>query len=108
MCAGVTGAIAAGVLHTADRSGGRTGALVAKPPVVGSVTGTLTCSWRVGTKHLLAPLRTIPISAEDAAYAAQAEEATDGGGDDSSQRMPPRSRTGQGFGQFVKIRRLHF
>ena len=108
MCARVTGTIAAGVPRTADRRGGRTGALVAKPPVVGSVTGTLTCSWRVGTKHLLAPLRTIPISAEDAAYAAQAEEATDGGGDDSSQRVPPRSGTGQGFGQFVKIRRLHF
>ena len=24
------------------------------------------------------------------------------------QRLPPRSGTGQGFGQFVKIRRLHF
>jgi len=53
-------------------------------------------------------LGTIPITAEDAANAAQAEEATDGGGDDSSQRVPPRSGTGQGFGQFVKIRRLHF
>jgi len=75
---------------------------------MGTVASTLHCRRRVGAKDLRAPLGTIPITAEDAANAAQAEEATDGGGDDSSQRMPPRSRTGQGFGQFVKIRRLHF
>ena len=57
--------------------------------MVGSVAGTLVCRWRVGTKHLLAPLGTIPISAEYAADAAQTEEATDGGGDDSSQRVAP-------------------
>jgi hypothetical protein len=73
MCAGVTGAVAAGVSHTADRRGGRTGALVAKPFVLGSITGAFACRRRVGTKHLLAPLRTISISAEYAAYAAQTE-----------------------------------
>jgi hypothetical protein len=70
---------------------------------MGSVAGTLLCRRRIRAKDLRAPLGTIPITAEDAANAAQAEEAADGGGDDSSQRMPPRSRTGQGFGQFVKV-----
>ena len=87
MCAGVTGAVATGVSHTADRRGGRTGALVAKPFVLGSITGAFACRWRVGAKHLLAPLRTIPISAEYAAYAAQTEEATDRGRDNGSQGM---------------------
>jgi hypothetical protein len=108
VCARVTGTIATGVPRTADRSGGRTGAFVAKPFVLGSITGTFVCRRRIGAKHLLAPLRTIPISAEDAAYAAQAEEATDGGGDDKPESMAARSRAGQGFRQFVKVRRLHF
>jgi len=63
--------------------------LVAKPFALGSITGAFACRWRVGTKHLLTPLRTIPISAEYAADAAQTEKATDGGGDNGSQRMPP-------------------
>jgi len=89
MCAGVTGAVATGVSHTADRSGGRTGALVAKPFVLGSITGAFACRWRIGAKHLLAPLGAIPISTENAANAAQTEKATDGGGYNGSQRMPP-------------------
>ena len=107
MCAGVTGAVATGVSHTADRSGGRTGALVAKPFVLGSITGAFACRWRIGAKHLLAPLGAIPISTENAANAAQTEKATDGGGDDSSQRVAARSGTGQCFSQLVKFRRLH-
>jgi hypothetical protein len=71
--------------------------------VVGSVAGTLLCRWRVGTEDLRAPLGTIPITAEDAANAAQTEKATDGGDDDRSQRVAPRGRTGQGFGQLVKF-----
>ena len=84
MCAGVTGTIVVAVPRTADRRGGRTGALVAKPFVPGSITGTLVCCRRLRTKDLRAPLGAIPISAEDAANLTQAEEAAHGHGDNGS------------------------
>ena len=108
VCASVTGTIATAVPRAADRSGGCTGALVTKPFVLGSITSAFACRWRIGSKHLLAPLGAIPISTEGAANAAQTEKATDGGGDDRSQRMAARSRTGQCFGQLIKVLRLHF
>jgi hypothetical protein len=89
VCARVTGAIPAGVPHTADRRGGGSGAFEAKAFVLGSITGALTCGWCVGTEHLCAPFGTVPILPERRADAAQTEEATDRGGDNGSQRMPP-------------------
>jgi hypothetical protein len=78
--------------------------------VLGSVTRALLCRWRTATKDRVAPtLAGIgpALPSEEAANAAQTDEATDGGGDDRSQRVPPRRGTGQCFGQLVKFRRLH-
>lgn len=95
VCASVTGAKALAVPEAADRGGRRTGALEAKPFVVGSITGAFACPWRIGAKHLLTPLGAIPISTENAANSAQPKKATDGGGDDGSQRVPSRRSAGQ-------------
>ena len=67
----------AAVPRAADRIGGRSRALVAKPYVVGSITGAFAGRWRIRTEHLRAPLGTVPICTENAANPAQANEATD-------------------------------
>jgi hypothetical protein len=106
MCAGVTRTIVTAIPDTADRRGGRIGALIAKSRVVGSITGASFCRRRVGTKDLGAPLGAVPIGfwpTEYAANATQAEPAAHGHGDNGSQRMASRGRTGQGFGQLVKV-----
>jgi hypothetical protein len=89
VCARVARTIAAAVPDAADRRRGGTAALVAKPFVVGSIIAAFACRRRIGAKHLLTPTRTVRISTENAANAAQTEKATDGGGDNGSQRMPP-------------------
>jgi hypothetical protein len=88
--------------------------LVTETAVLSSVADALTRGGRVASKDRVAPTlagifggRRWLLATEDTANAAQTDEAADRGGDDSSQRMPPRRGTGQCFGQFVKLRRLH-
>lgn len=98
VCSRVAGTIAAVVPDAADRSGGRTGALVAKPFVVGSITGAFACRWRVGTEDLGAPFGAVSIGLrppEYAAYAAQAEEAAERHRHDGSECVAPRCRASQ-------------
>lgn len=77
MRAAIGGAIVTAVSHTADlrRRGSFTG--VAKPRVMGRIARALVCRGRVGTEHVRAPVRTIPVRAEDAAKTAQTEKAAD-------------------------------
>jgi hypothetical protein len=44
---------------------------------------------------------------EDSADAAQTEDAAKGGGSDGFEGLAPRGTGRQGFGQFVKFRRVH-
>ena len=109
--AGVACAKAFRVSDTTNGAGRSSAALVTEAPVLSSITDALTRGGRVASKDSVAPslagIGRRARTAEKAANAAQTNQAADGGGDDSSQRMPPRRGTGQRFGQLVKFSYLH-
>ena len=87
-----TVAVATGVSHTADLRGKRRIAtLLTKVArfVVGSITCTSTGGRRVGTENLRAPFGAVPVTAENAANAAQTKQAAERCGNDEPERVAP-------------------